>query len=67
MRNTQVACRVSDFDRKRLQEFAEILDISEAQILREGLRERLNQLELDPRVARLRAQKRMPEVAVVYE
>jgi len=63
MRNTQVAARINDHDRKRLQEYAAVLDVSEAQIIREGLRDKLDKLEEEnPRIVSFIARRRAPEV-----
>ena len=51
MRNSTIAARIADDERKRLQTYADILDIPESQLLREALKEKLDRLEADPRIA----------------
>jgi predicted DNA-binding protein len=67
MRNTQVAARISEVERKRLRDYADILDIPEAQIIREALKEKLERMQADPRIARWLARQRTSEVAVAFD
>ena len=45
-KSTQIAARVSEAEREELKNVAERLDIPEAQIIREAVREKLEQLQL---------------------
>ena len=67
-RSAQVTARIRESERKELQTFAEILDISESQILREGLKDKLDQMRMDPRIRNALARRAPLEMAqVVFE
>lgn len=52
-KTTQYAARVSEAERYELKSVAELLDIPEAQIIREAVREKLAKLrETDPRLSK---------------
>lgn len=49
-KTNQIAARISEDERKELNDIAEILDVPEAQIVREAVREKMVKLRKHPKV-----------------
>lgn len=67
-RTEQIAARVKPAERKELQDFAAILDVTESDLLRQALEEKMKELRNDPRIRTAIARMAPIEIStVVYE
>ena len=67
-RTEQIAARVKPAERKELQAVCVVLDITESDLLREALEEKMQELRKDPRIQTAIARLAPIEMtAVVYE